>query len=69
MGGRGQACALLFTVAKIVPTIRPQLRRLPPASPPRRKSKKVVRVALAHKLLTRLNAKARKTRQLAAIAT
>ena len=60
-GGRATVRALLFVVAEIVRRHDPDFadfhRRL------QGKPKKVVRVALAHKLLVRLNAKARDTRR------
>ncbi len=59
-GGRATVRALLFVVAEIVRRHNPDFadfhRRL------QGKPKKVVRVALAHKLLVRLNAKARDAR-------
>ncbi len=63
-GGRAPIRAILFTVAEIVRRHEPDFaefhRRLTQAGKP----KKVIRVALAHKLLTRLNAKARDVRNL-----
>ena len=66
-GGRASIRAILFTVAEIVRRYEPDFiafhRRLTQAGKP----KKVIRVALAHKLLTRLNAKARDVRRQLAI--
>ena len=62
-GGRRSVRATLFVVAEIVRRFDPDFaefhRRLNQAGKP----KKVVRVALAHKLLTRLNARARDARR------
>ena len=62
-GGRAGVRAVLFVVAEIVRRHEPDFaafhRRLNQAGKP----KKVVRVALAHKLLVRLNAKARDIRR------
>jgi transposase len=62
-GGRAPIRAILFTVAEIVRRYDPDFiafhQRLTQAGKP----KKVIRVALAHKLLTRLNAKARDARR------
>jgi transposase len=61
-GGRDSVRSVLFVVAEIVRRYDPDFadfhKRLNAAGKP----KKVVRVALAHKLLTRLNAKARDVR-------
>lgn len=61
-GGRAQVRAILFVVASVVRRHHPDFaafdRRLSAAGKP----KKVIRVALAHKLLVRLNAKARQIR-------
>lgn len=61
-GGRDSIRSVLFVVAEIVRRYDPDFadfhKRLNAAGKP----KKVVRVALAHKLLTRLNAKARDVR-------
>jgi transposase len=66
--GRASIRAILFTVAEIVRRYDPHFsafhRRLTQAG----KAKKVIRVALAHKLLTRLNAKARDARRQPAMA-
>ncbi len=62
-GGREGVRSILFTVAEIVRRHHPDFhdfhQRLSKAGKPKR----VVRVALAHKLLTRLNAKARDVRR------
>lgn len=61
-GGRRQVRAILFVVAGLVRRYEPDFiafdERLRAAGKP----KKVIRVALAHKLLVRLNAKAREVR-------
>jgi len=61
-GGRAEVRAILFVVASVVRRYDPDFaafdRRLTAAGKP----KKVIRVALAHKLLVRLNAKARQIR-------
>ena len=62
-GGRAGVRAILFVVAEVVRRYHPDFaafhRRLSVAGKP----KKVIRAALAHKLLTRLNAKARDVRR------
>ena len=62
-GGRGGVRSILFVVAELVRRHDPDFaafhRRLTLAGKP----KKVIRVALAHKLLVRLNAKARDVRR------
>lgn len=62
-GGRGSVRSILFVVAEIVRRHNPDFaafhQRLIAAGKP----KKVARIAVAHKLLTRLNAMARDTRQ------
>jgi transposase len=62
-GGRSSVRAILFLVAEVVRRYDPAFaafhKRLTQAGKP----KKVVRVALAHKLLVRLNAKARDVRR------
>ena len=67
-GGRSQVRSILFVVAEIVRRYDPDFaafhKRLKDAGKPR----KVVRVALAHKLLVRLNAKARECRAQLAVA-
>lgn len=61
-GGRAEVRAILFVVASVVRRHDPDFaafdKRLTTAGKP----KKVIRVALAHKLLVRLNAKARQIR-------
>jgi transposase len=68
-GGRSPIRAILFTVAEIVRRHDPEFadfhRRLIVAGKP----KKVVRIALARKLLVKLNAKARDVRRELALAT
>ena len=68
-GGRSSIRAILFVVAEIVRRHNADFaafhKRLSEAGKP----KKVIRVALAHKLLVRLNAKARETRDAFANAT
>jgi transposase len=67
-GGRAGVRSILFIVADVVRRHNPDFadfhRRLSQAGKP----KKVIRIALAHKLLTRLNAKARDARRLIALA-
>jgi transposase len=67
-GGRWQLRAVLFVVAGVVRRHHPDFaafhQRLSAAGKP----KKVIRIALAHKLLVRLNAKAREVRMRFAIA-
>ena len=67
--GRSEVRSILFVVAEIVRRYDPDFiafhKRLCEAGKP----KKVVRVALAHKLLVRLNAKARDARKQLAPAT
>jgi transposase len=67
-GGRAPLRSILFVVAEIVRRHNPDFaafhKRLSDAGKP----KKVIRVALAHKLLVRLNAKARDVRAQLAIA-
>jgi transposase len=62
-GGRGSIRSILFVVAEVVRRHEPDFtafhKRLSEAGKP----KKVIRTALAHKLLTRLNAKARDVRK------
>ena len=62
-GGRSTVRAILFVVAEIVRRYEPDFaafhKRLCAAGKP----KKVIRTALAHKLLVRLNAKARDARR------
>lgn len=67
-GGRRDLRSILFVVAEVVRRHDPDFaafhKRLTDAGKP----KKVIRVALAHKLLVRLNAKARDVRQAMALA-
>lgn len=62
-GGRASVREILFVVASVVGRYEPDFvafqQRLSAAGKPR----KVIRIALAHKLLVRLNAKARQVRQ------
>ena len=62
-GGRASVREILFIVASVVGRYEPDFmafqQRLTAAGKPR----KVIRIALAHKLLVRLNAKAREVRQ------
>lgn len=62
-GGRASVREILFIVASVVGRYEPDFiqfqQRLTSAGKPR----KVIRIALAHKLLVRLNAKAREVRQ------
>jgi transposase len=62
-GGRASVREILFIVASVVGRYEPDFiafqQRLSTAGKPR----KVIRIALAHKLLVRLNAKARQVRQ------
>lgn len=62
-GGRAEVRSTLFVVAEVVRRHEPDFaafhRRLSAAGKP----KKAIRIALAHKLLTRLNAKARDVRR------
>jgi transposase len=68
-GGRRHVWAILFVVASVVQRHDPDFaafhQRLSVAGKPR----KVIRIALAHKLLVRLNAKARDARQAFAAAS
>jgi transposase len=65
-GGRAAVREILFIVASVVGRYEPDFiafqQRLSAAGKPR----KVIRIALAHKLLVRLNARAREVRQLLA---
>lgn len=67
-GGRANLRSILFVLAEVVRRHNPDFaafhKRLTEAGKP----KKVIRVAVAHKLLTQLNAKARDVRQKIAIA-
>jgi len=66
-GGRAAVREILFIVASVVGRYEPDFvafqQRLSAAGKPR----KVIRIALAHKLLVRLNAKAREVRQRLAV--
>jgi transposase len=61
-GGRRPLRDTLFVVAGVVARFHPDFIAFPQRLTAAGKAKKVVRVALAHKLLTRLNAKAREVR-------
>jgi transposase len=62
-GGRGEVRAILFVVAGVVRRYHPDFAAFSERLTAAGKPKKVIRVALAHKLLVRLNAKAREVRQ------
>ena len=68
-GGRTHVRSILFVVAELVRRYNPDFaafhKRLKDAGKPL----KVIRIALAHKLLVRLNAKAREVREQIACAT
>lgn len=61
-GGRRQLRAVLFVVAGVVARHNPDFAAFQQRLSAAGKAKKVIRVALAHKLLVRLNAKAREVR-------
>jgi transposase len=61
-GGRRQLRAVLFVVASVVARHNPDFAAFQQRLSVAGKAKKVIRVALAHKLLVRLNAKARDVR-------
>jgi transposase len=61
-GGRRQLRAVLFVVAGVVARHNPDFAAFQQRLGAAGKAKKVIRVALAHKLLVRLNAKAREVR-------
>ena len=61
-GGRRQLRAILFVVAGVVARHNPDFAAFQQRLSAAGKPKKVIRVALAHKLLVRLNAKAREVR-------
>lgn len=65
-GGRGAIRHLLFLIASVVRRFHPDFQAFDQRLRAAGKPKKVILVALAHKLLVRLNAKARDVRQLAA---
>lgn len=67
-GGRRQLRAVLFVVAGVVARHNPDFAAFQQRLSAAGKAKKVIRVALAHKLLVRLNAKAREVRMQFAIA-
>ena len=67
--GRAEVRAILYTVAEIVRRFDPDLKAFHKRLQDAGKPKKVVRVAVAHKLLVRLNAKAREAREKMAPAT
>ena len=67
-GGRRQLRAVLFVVAGVVARHNPDFAAFQQRLSAAGKAKKVIRVALAHKLLVRLNAKAREVRTQFAIA-
>jgi len=67
--GRAGVRSILFVVAEIVRRFDPDFKAFHQRLCAAGKPKKVVRVALAHKLLVRLNAKARDTRRKLAAAT
>lgn len=62
-GGRANVRSILFVVASVVRRHHPDFAAFAERLTKAGKPPKVVRVALAHKLLTRLNAKARDTRR------
>ena len=61
-GGRRQLRAVLFVVAGVVQRHHPDFAAFQQRLSAAGKPKKVIRIALAHKLLVRLNAKAREVR-------
>jgi transposase len=62
-GGRAGVRSILFVVAEVARRFDPELAAFQARLRQAGKPKKVIRVALAHKLLVRLNAKARDARQ------
>lgn len=62
-GGRRNVRAILFVVASVVRRYNPDFAAFHQRLITSGKPKKVVRIAVAHKLLVRLNAKAREVRQ------
>lgn len=68
-GGRAGVRSILFLVAEVVRRYDPDFKAFHKRLCDAGKPKKVVRVALAHKLLVRLNAKARDARKNLALAT
>jgi transposase len=67
-GGRRQLRAVLFVVAGVVRRHHPDFAAFHARLSAAGKPKKVIRIALAHKLLVRLNAKAREVRMRLALA-
>jgi transposase len=63
-GGRASVRSILFLVADIVAKFDPSMKAFKQRLIEKGKPKMVVRIALAHKLIVRLNAKARETRQI-----
>jgi transposase len=63
-GGRQGIWEILFVVAGVVSRHNPDFSAFQQRLTQAGKAKKVIRIALAHKLLVRLNAKAREVRQL-----
>lgn len=61
-GGRAPVRSILFVVAEVVRRHEPDFKAFHARLAAAGKPKRVIRVALAHKLLTRLNAKARDVR-------
>jgi len=68
-GGRGHVRSILFVVADLVRRHDPDFKAFHQKLSKAGKPKKVIRIALAHKLLVRLNAKAREARKEFANAT
>jgi transposase len=62
-GGRANVRSILFTITLCVRRYNPDFERFACRLEKAGKSKKAIRIALAHKLLTRLNAKARDKRR------
>jgi transposase len=62
-GGRAAVREILFVVASVVARYEPDFQAFQQRLRAAGKAPKVVRIALAHKLLVRLNAKARQVRQ------
>lgn len=68
-GGRASVRDILFVVADVVRRYDPDFQAFHKRLSEAGKPKKVIRIALAHKLLVRLNAKARDAREIFATAT
>jgi transposase len=68
-GGRSSVRDILFMVAAVVVKFDPDLKAFHERLIKAGKPKKLARAAVAHKLLVRLNAKARDTRKLLTVAT